>query len=101
MPTPEIFKLLGLEGEDPVKMVRQFSAYLLTLSHDEGWREANQKAEEVVIKMGLDLVQICFTVGHEALVAEGVPLGAALRWKDHSFPWLQEWTHTRSSEPVV
>ena len=99
--TPAIFKHLGLEGEDRMKMVRQFSADLLALSDDDAWREANQKTEEVFSKLGLDVVQICFKVSHQILVSEGAPLGAALRWKDHSFPWLQERTRTRSSEPTA
>ena len=102
-PTPDIFKRLGFEGEDRTKMVRQFSADMLDLSDDDAWREANQKAEDAVVRMGLDLVQLSCKVSHQALVTEGVPLGAALRWKDHSFPWLQERTRTRtrSSEPTV
>jgi hypothetical protein len=69
--TPEIFTRFSLEREDRMKMVRQFSAHLLALSDDDAWRGANQKAEEVVTKMGLDLVQVCFEVSHQDLVAEG------------------------------
>ena len=90
LPTMEITKLLGLDGQDPVKVLRQYFAWLLRQSDDETWQEGNRKAEAAAMRMNLDVVQIGFKVDHECFVKADVPLGAALRTKDLVVVWAKE-----------
>lgn len=97
----EIAKLFGFEGEDPVKVLRQYGAWQLSQTDDEVWQEGNRKAEAAALRMNLDVVQIGFEVGHECLVNEGVPLGAALRWHRLVAVWAKERQRQRRLQEIT
>ena len=89
LPTPEIIKLLDLDGEDLVEVLQEYGKWERSLTKNKAWQKDDEEVEAVAIEHRIDIAQI-LKLGYTCLVERGAKEFPSRRFEEYILPWAED-----------